>query len=645
MADTQTLRSLPVRELDPEQFRARFGCDRFTATIIANRFRYVVEHMCADLLTSAFSPIIRDWYDFAATLCGPPSLGYPTPAVSNSLVVFIGTMADSVRNTIEEYGPERLEPGDVIVGNDPYRTGTHVNDLLLVRPVFHEGRIITFVNITAHQLDMGGPVPGGFSGTKRNVFENGLVLSPRALFRAGEPVRETWALIFDNVRFVDLLFPDMKLICADLELGERLLLESAERYGGEAILGAMEYVCDAGAERMADALAALPDGDWEAEDGVDCDGVDDTEAYRVKVRIRKRGRHAEVDLSGSSRQARTCINGSALDSKSSVGVAFKYAFDPDGAFTSGMMRPIDVVLPEGSMLAALPPDGAVFLYWETTGALVSAIFRALAAALGPEAIAGDVGSANIHNANGVRADGTPWVSGAQCGGEHGPRGATRAGDADSYTFHFQANNIDPALESIESDIPVVITRREYVPDTGGPGAFRGGAGVLKDSLWLEEAEHRSMPMRFKISTGFGVNGGRDGMTGGVWIWEANDGRPFVPTDAAAYRDATPVAGVLDPDTHVPSRDGEYRFFASVPVWRTGPRSTFRYVTNAGGGWGDPLERDPEAVKRDVRDGYVTIDGAARDYGVVVRGDPDEHPEQLELDLEATARRRTELRHG
>ena len=138
----------------------------------------------------------------------------------------------------------------MIIANDPYRTGTHVNDLLFIRPVFAGSEIVAFVTLKAHHLDMGGSVPGGFSTQKANLYEDGLVVSPRALYKAGKPVQETWTLIFDNSRFGDLLFPDMQTICSNLDLGERLLSETVERYGPEAVLGAMTYVCDAGAERM-----------------------------------------------------------------------------------------------------------------------------------------------------------------------------------------------------------------------------------------------------------------------------------------------------------------------------------------------------------------------------------------------------------
>jgi N-methylhydantoinase B len=630
-----------IRDLGEQEFAARYGCDRFTATVLGNRFRYIVEHMCSRLLTAAFSPILRDFYDFAATLAGTPAAGWPTPAMSNSILLFTGTMMESVRVTVEEYGADRLEPGDVIVANDPYRGGTHVNDLLFTRPVFHEGELAGLVNMKAHQLDMGGVVPGGFTLTKSNVYEDGLVLSPRALFRRGEPVPETFSLVFDNVRFGEILLPDMRSICAELDLGERLFLETVERYGLEAVHGAMRYVCDASAERIRVALEAIPDGEWEGEDLIDCDALDDAEEYVVRVRVVKRGGRAEVDFSGSSRQARTCINCTPLDAKTTVGIAFKYLLDPRGRFTSGSMRSVDLVVPPGATMGALPPGGAVFAYWEQSQVMIGAVLRALAQALGPAAMGGDRGCADIHNANGVHPDGTPWVSAAQVGGEVGPFGANAHGDADSNMLSYQANGLGTAVEAIESGAPVVVLRHEIVPDAAGPGTHRGGTALMRDSLWLQAAEHHLMSIRYKRPSGFGVHGGGDGRTGGIWIWPpGEDGAPRYPdATEGSYAEATPVAGVLDPVTNAPSRDGEWVYPYRVPSWHTEPLAVLRYVNNGGGGWGDPHARDPELVKRDVRDGYVTVAGAARDYGVVVVGDPETDPEGLVVDEAGTARLR------
>ena len=157
-------------------------------------------------------------------------------------------------------------------------------------------------------------------------------------------------------------------------------METVERYGVEAVHGAMTYACDASAERMRFALEAVPDGEWEGEDLADCDALDDSEEYLVRVKIVKRGDRAEVDFSGSSRQARTCINCTPLDAKTTVGVAFKYLLDPRGPFTSGTMRCVDLIVPPGAVMGALPPDGAVFAYWELNQLMISAVLRALAKA-------------------------------------------------------------------------------------------------------------------------------------------------------------------------------------------------------------------------------------------------------------------------
>jgi N-methylhydantoinase B len=153
-----------------------------------------------------------------------------------------------------------------------------------------------------------------------------------------------------------------------------------------------------------------------------------------------------------------------------------------------------------------------------------------------------------------------------------------------------------------------------------------------------------MSLHYKRAPGFGVHGGADGVTGGIWLWDEGERPPSLSASGSdSYRSATPIGGMLDPQTHEPSRSGVYHYPYRLPFWETKPHALLRYVNCAGGGWGDPLERDPELVKRDVRDGYVTIGGAARSYGVVVTGDPDLDPEGLVLDLDATARLRVSMR--
>lgn len=639
-----------LKDLTDQEFRERYDCDRFTATVLANRLRYSVQHVVTGLLHRAFSPIIALCYDFAACICAPPEQNYAMSAVTNGLSIFLGTMSAGVKVAVEEYGPENLRPGDLLVCNDVYRMGNHYNDVCFIRPVFHGERIAGFIALRAHQLDVGGIAPGGFSASKHNIYEDGLSISPRLLYREGKPVRETFSLIFDNVRMAEVMLPDFHTMQGCCTLGEELLQETIERYGVEAVLGTMRYSNDASAESMRRAFAAMPDGDYSASGSLDADGVDADEEYRVHLVLRKRGTRVEADFSGSSRQARTCINAGALDTKTAVGVSLKMLLSPGSEFTSGTFRDIDLVIPPGSMVGALPPDGAVFCYYEVSALINTVMLRALGGVLGDAALGGDFGAAYVHNAYGAHPDGTPWLCAAMAGGEHGPRGGSNAGDGDGQSCSYVFNLMSPATESLEQDFPLRIMQREFVPDTAGAGAHRGGASVVKDVLYTQPAQHQTISLRFRQPAGVGVGGGDDGALGGVWIF-GQDGaattgpETFVAMDEGVYADAVAVAGTMDPQTQVPDLDGEYFYYGRVPAWNTAPGATWRYRTDGGGGWGDPLDRDPERVKRDVRDEYVTIAGAERDFGVVITGDPHTDPEGLQIDVAATEKLRASRRHA
>lgn len=627
-----------LRDLPDDEFLAHYQGDRFTMSILAARFNYVMEHVCSHLLRGAFSPIIREYYDFSAGLAGPPGLDYATAAVAKTLPVFFGIMRDAIAATVDEYGVGRIQEGDLLVCNDSYRVGTHINDTCFVRPIFYRGELVSFVAIRGHMLDMGGVVPGGFSAALNSKYEVGLTLPPMLLFREDKPVKSTLSLILDNVRFGEIILPDLLSIHSALAEGEKLVHETLDKYGMDAYLGAVRYACDASAETIRTAFEALPDGEYYGEDVMDCDAADPDTAYRIAVTIKKRGGRAEIDLNGTSASAKTSINCAWPDIKSVTAMALKYVFKSNVPFTSGILRHVDIVAPLGTVVTAQQPT-PVMMYFEASFALGRAIMNAFANVLGPEAIAGGT-DAPTHYAHGVLADGTPWVEMATCGGMMGPFGATSAGDADSGETNYFTNYMLPPIESIELNSPVMIMRHEYLVDTAGPGTHRGGAATLKDSQWLTAATATMVSSHARYSTGTGVYGGRDGRAGGVWFWssvkEFGARHPFlVPVDAAAYASSTPVAAVVDPETHVLDPKGSFYSWGQESLYDTDPGAVWRYLVHGGGGWGDPYERDPQAVLRDVRDGYVSVAGAAEDYGVVVVGDPDEDPEGLVIDEAAT----------
>jgi N-methylhydantoinase B len=206
---------------------------------------------------------------------------------------------------------------------------------------------------------------------------------------------------------------------------------------------------------------------------------------------------------------------------------------------------------------------------------------------------------------------------------------------------YLSNCIAPSVETTEADVPVVILRREYATDTSGPGVNRGGAATRRDTLWLRASDHYPNVMHVRRPSGFGVAGGGDGTGGAVWLWPEPTALPGVTADA--YATAEPVAGIVNPDSHVLDPAGVYFHGGRRPVWRVAPGAVFRYQTNAGGGWGDPLERPPERVLRDVRDEYVSLAAAREVYGVVIEGDPIMDPEGLRVDEPATAALRRSAR--
>jgi N-methylhydantoinase B len=561
-------------------------------------------------------------------------------AVSETVPLFYGSIPDAVRIVVDEYGPENLAPGDVLMVNDYYRVGTHLNDLCLIRPVFHDGQIAGVVTIRAHFLDMGGIDMGGFEVMKRTTWEDGLRIPPTLVHSGGKPVRSALNLLYDNTRLGFLCVPDILTEIRALELGDGLLQETIDRYGIDAYRGALRYACDASAEGMGEGLRSLPDGVYEGEDWIDGDGFPDSPEYVVRVRIIKAGDRCEVDLRGSSPSSRSAVNSSWLDTKTGIAAAFKTLLDPYTPMTSGTLRNVEVVVPPDSICNAPPPKPCM-LYFLIVYSTVHAIYNALNPVLGERALATGFVTASP-TAYGMRPDG---IEGSLANGAGpaiiGAWGASRHGDADTSQQSQLGNLIGGDVELYELGAPALWLSSDYLPDSAGPGTHRGGAAIVSDVMWRVAAKHR-MQLLFhsrRPPAGGGVYGGGAGPTTAAWLFdgEISDGGkelPQLPTSTSGdvYRNATPFGGVVDPTTHELDPTGE-------PVVLTerlprGPGAVMRMLTAAGGGWGDPWERDPNLVVRDVRDEYVSFEGAARDYGVVVVGDH-AHPEQICLDVTGT----------
>jgi N-methylhydantoinase B len=637
-----------LRDLTADEFHDSYHCDRFTASVLAGKFSYIVDHMVAKVIAAAFSPIIRNSTDMSATLQAPPVEDWQMAAVGKTVPLFNGSIAEGVRVALEEYGIESLKPNDLVIVNDYYRVGTHLNDAAFIRPIFSRDatQLLGTVTVRAHMLDMGGSYPGGFDSTKSTSFDDGLFLPPTLLFDGGEPVRGVFSLITGNTRFGEMIIPDIFTINSALGFGADLVVEAVEKYGTEAYFGAIRFACDAAAERMTASLARIPDGRYVASEILDSDTVDDSPEYRVHVAVIKQGDRVEFDLSDSSPATRSAVNCTWLDAKTAVGMALKILLDPRSPFTSGALRNVDIVLPPDSFINVAPPHPCQY-YWEPLHTIMQAIFKALKEALGPDAVVSD-GCSFIHNTTGVLADGRPWVT-VTPDEEVAPWPATKGGDGDSNQTMIYLNQMEAGIEALEADSPVVMLGRDLLTDTAGAGQYRGGAAALIDTLWPLESRHNMTHFHLKYSpAGGGVLGGQPGILGAGWVWNSQtcdlDLSHGLPRSLAGefYKNSTPLLGVVDPETNELSKSGSY--VCRGTPYQVGPGSVARVLSNAAAGWGDPLERTPEAVLRDVRDEYVSLAAAEQQYGVVLIGDPASDPESLTIDDEATralrGRRRT-----
>jgi N-methylhydantoinase B len=609
-----------LRDLGDAAFAARYSCDRLTATILGNRFRYVNTHMAAKLRANAFSIVIRDMDDFCTTIQGPPELDWAMPAASLTNPVHWGPVTDAVRVVLEEIGLDTLRPGDVVVANDSYRTGKHLNDTSFMRPLFHDGRLVGALHVTAHQLDLGSRVPGGFDLTAQSIWEDGLVLTPMLLYSEGRPVRSTFNLVAANTRAPQVILSDLQVINSTLDLGEQLLLESIERYGLDAYLGSIRYACDVAAEEMTRALEILPDGDYDGE-VVLPDGDDAEAPPAVRLRVRKRGERVEFDFSGTTAANHSALNCSWLDAKTGVMLALNLLFHRSSVPNSGSLRNFDFLLPADSFVNATPPT-ATMMYFSIVDAVQRVTINALNPALGENAVAFDtpMGGSSGHRASGTTPDGVPWqINTADGNPANFPKGATRDGDADGYGLLTWMNMPALSAEVLELSHPMLVLEAEAVVDSSGAGRHRGGPEMASTLQYLHAGTHHHGVAHLARGAA-GAYGGGDGSLGAVEVYAVDPGRQ------------RPL-GVLPPEDETPTE---------VPPGgnlETGAGAIFRSRLASGGGWGAPFSREPERVVRDVRDGYVTVEGAANHYGVVVVGDPVEDPEHLTFDAAATARLR------
>jgi N-methylhydantoinase B len=556
----------------------------------------IVQEMQNSLFRTGFSTIVRESQDASCALMNAKGEVVAQHVV---LPLHIGAFPACCGAVIAEFG-DTIAEGDAFLINHPYEGGSpHAPDICVISPVFCEGALFGFCGSIAHKSDIGGPVPGSCSGQAREIFNEGLHLPAVRYWRAGNPLGDIERIIGANSRTPELVLGDIRGQLGADRLGERRLNELAAKYGREKILACFERLFEMSERTLRQSLADWSDGRFEAERFVDDDGVDLERPVRIHVVVDKRGDSIHFDFSGSADQTKGPANVRPPLVQAACAYCLISLIDPHTFVSQGLLRAFSITAREGSVLNPRFP-APVNTYNPTVHALVDAVYAALSNIVPDKVRADGSGSRSIIIGGRATYTGKGYVQYEIIAGGAGAR-ATKDG-ASAITVN-QSNAMIAPVEIIESEFPTRILRFELIEDSGGPGAFRGGLGIRREYLNLEDARFSIRSMKHIIPPN-GIAGGKPGLPGDIWI---NPGQPNAKRLPTRYADYPLKAGDI-----------------------------FRLDTPGGGGYGDPLRRDPERVLADVREGNVSPEAAMRDYGLVVV----ERGEEWAIDEPATKTKRT-----
>ncbi len=549
---------------------------------------------------TARSPMIRDAHDFRAGI-HDRQLRKLTGRSYSALV----------HPVVRDFPIEAMRSGDVFFHNDVYLSEGgigHLPDLCVTVPVFHDEQVVAFVQAFGHHDDIGGAVPGSMPSHARSVFEEGLMVPPIRVWERGRPNQAALTIMTRNSRMPESLAADLDAECAACLMGARRLAELFERYGQPAVEACFDAIIEK-TERTfrAEILAKIPNGTWTWEDYAEHDGVEPPKLHTQRITLTKTDEKLIVDFTGTGPQARGPINHCADYADGNFLKKWLAPILRNLADTPERMAELDVnegVVPLIEM--RFPPPGTLLtpVFPAPTNARTFVILRLLGVLAGvlAKAVDGkmpaDQETIRYTGVYGTDRDGQPYLMREVLGGGSGGRYYADGED----TIHVVPDSRNLPTEFTESRFPFVVERLGLAVDSGGPGRFRGGLGYDKHIRMLADAHFMSIADR-SILACWGVNGGRAG-------------RPFNVTIDPGGPNERPVDALADAEF---VRAGE----------------VIRIRTTGGGGWGDPLERDPAAVLRDVHWGKVSLDAARDDYGVVIVDGV--------VDLAATARERAAMR--
>jgi N-methylhydantoinase B len=618
-----------------------YGIDLVTAETLRNGLIEATRHMYGTLLRSSFSAIIRDGMDFGVCVHVVNEDGSTDMVgVTEGCTQFAFTHQHLVNMVLDEYGIENLGPGDTLVTNDPYRAGIHFGDLNMIRVIFdEEGKPAFVLSNGAHVFDIGGSVPGGFNHQATSLYEEGLRVPPMLITSGEVIVRPVINLLVENTRSPFHMVGDVKAMLGTLRAGEARVQQLIDRYGAGSVRSAAGYALDLAERRMRAQLLNLQDGDYEAEEFLDDDGVV-MEPVRVGVTIRVRGASAEIDFSGTDRQTLGSISTCWEDTARCL-IGPKVFLDPRHPWNAGAMRPFDVLVPPGSVMLALPPSSQS-AHTELGARMASLMLQALSKALPERAVAPDAGvtgSIIVHGTDQRPGrEGNPFGTAYLCGEAWG---GSQVADGISYCFAPLYNVRSIVTEYAEKESPVIVWEFGLVQDSAGAGKFRGGFSPGLTLEVLGDTFVTCLLDRVRVPS-LGAEGGTAGMTTYGWTIEKDSaGSPVTWNGLLPVDRMNPLYGIYDADGRPDPLNGVFAQGAKyeschIAGMQVPPGTVLRWIVASPGGFGSPLDRDPDAVLSDIRNERISRRQGEESYGVVL-ADP------ATVDAAATEARRVDLR--
>ncbi len=558
--------------------------DPITLSVIQAGLQQVCDEMDLAFSRAAFSPVIAEANDRSDGIYDATD-GALIAQGAGGLPVFVGTMQYSTRTLIEMIADGRVgtpEPGDIYIVNDPYLGGTHLMDVRFARPFYREGRLFCWLSNTGHWPDTGGAVPGGFSASATAVEQEGLRLPPVKLFKLGEMDQEIYAIICSNIRVADQRIGDVKAQAAALELGADRLDALMDRYGDETVAEAIAELRTRAATQMRSFISDIPEGTHSSVAWVDSDGVVN-EPLAIRLSIIRQGSDLSFDFAGSSPPCAGPMNSVRATTLSSVYLAMRHIF-PEVPISAGAFEPLQVKGIEGTFLDAQYPRPVSGCAAEVSQRIAEAVFAALVEALPDRVTAAPAGtSGNFALGGHDPARGRDFVMYQLSGGGYG---GYAGGDGISNGCSTIGISKAPPVEIMEQAFPVLYHRYALREGSGGAGTQRGGFGLDYEVELRRGHAKASFVMDHGRFGPQGVLGGRDGGPNEVTVWQS--GTAYTPEHLSKEQD--------------------------IPLQ---PGDRVRVRTPGGGGYGDPLAREPERVARDVTLGRYSHDDAKALFGVVV----------------------------